>query len=47
MSEVGFGILLGVNLGLLFTVIVILFAILNGLKCLTEIRDLLKDRKGD
>ncbi len=47
MSEVGFGLLLGVAAGILSAVVVILWAIIIGLKCLQEIRDLLKDRKGD
>ena len=47
MSEIGFGILLGVVMSLLFAVVVILWAIINCVKYLQEIRDLLKDRKGD
>ena len=47
VSDVGFGILLGFVGSLLFAAIVILAAILKSLKCLLEIRDLLKDRKGD
>ena len=47
MSGVGFGILLGVAMGILFSVVVIMLAIINGVKYLKEIRDLLKDRKGD
>ena len=47
MSDVGFGILLGFVGSLLVAAIVILAATIKSLKCLQEIRDLLKDRKGD
>lgn len=47
MSDLGFGILFGVVVGLLFALLTILWAISIGLKYLKEIRDLLKDRKGD
>ncbi len=47
MSALGFGMLFGVVFGLLVAVMVIFVVAAKGLKCLEEIRDLLKDRKGD
>jgi hypothetical protein len=47
MSDVAFGLLFGVSLGNLVAVVMIFVVAAKGLKCLEEIRDLLKDRKGD
>ena len=47
MSDVGFGILLGLVGGLLAAAFVILLTNIKSMKYLLEIRDLLKDRKGD
>jgi len=47
MSHMGFGMLFGVVLGILVAVLLNLLVAAKGLNCLQEIRDLLKDRKGD
>lgn len=47
MSDLGFGILFGVVFGLLVAVLLVLWAVAQCLKCLQEIRDLLKDRSGN